>query len=611
MNSNKLLLMNEEKQSRIPTHSANNFTDKQSVSLIENILSTHWKVMPKLDSIDKWPNIDGHIEIQDDKDNFIGRLNVQVKTLPQNHKFKFSCPIKFLSSCEIDPCLLLIVDNNAEKIYWLYFDSYKIKNINFKNNKHTKTITFDENTFFDKETKSYIQEWEKIIKQNQFRFKNYDKLNKAYSIILKNINKATGQTNKNYINIHLFLDELNSLLNNTFYTIKNIFYPRTWKVGIATYEYTSENMSYTLYPITIDKNDIQIKEVDKNLYDKIQKEWLGFVGHFTENPIEERPKEYAKDIINSKTMKVIKEKLLNHNGNEFLAKEFIFAFIDEFYIQMGLEQKNTYSITEIENAFYRYLPLWLNFSHKLLISKNRNNFNDRLKTGKINFFDPNRICEIKEDEIVIIENDIKNALKEKINIPKIPIWNEQLNFGLFINFLSILKQTKQNIERSYNQKDFSRLKKGNSFVWNIFSKQHTNKNLEIFFENLIPTYEDIIKNNFPMLENELNIFGNSNTILVSWNIKDSYKNHQDCPTYEMYYLKSKNNQNKKTIKVLSETEAKDLKKIDFKKREIIFRGDTYEINSKLSSILDFIYEDTPMLNFIYKQLNDKMKEYFT
>lgn len=142
--------MKNSKQPKIPSHSKTSFTDKHSISLIENILTSHGRVMPQLYSNDKWPNIDGFLEVQDSDGILVGRLFVQAKTLPPNHKNKFRCPISFFSSCEIDPTLLFGVDDQNKKVYWCYFDSKIIKNIDFKNNKYYKTITIDSNKFLMK-----------------------------------------------------------------------------------------------------------------------------------------------------------------------------------------------------------------------------------------------------------------------------------------------------------------------------------------------------------------------------------------------------------------------------------------------------------------------------
>jgi len=98
--------------------------------------------------------------------------------------------------------------------------------------------------------------------------------------------------------------------------------------------YQNSSISYTLYPIPFNNNDVQIKEVNKTLYEQLKHEGLGFTGHFVENPIKRRPKEYAIEIVKSKTLKIWGNRLLDHKGNEFLAREFIFAFIDNFSQQL-------------------------------------------------------------------------------------------------------------------------------------------------------------------------------------------------------------------------------------------------------------------------------------
>ena len=125
--------MKKSQKSEMPSHSKTSFIDERSVTLIRYILATHGRVMSQINSNDKWPNIDGFLEVQDSNRNLVGRLFVQAKTLPPNHKNKFRCPISFFSSCEIDPILLFGVDNQNKKVYWRYFDSQIIKNIDFKN----------------------------------------------------------------------------------------------------------------------------------------------------------------------------------------------------------------------------------------------------------------------------------------------------------------------------------------------------------------------------------------------------------------------------------------------------------------------------------------------
>lgn len=78
------------------SHPDSNFTDVESVSLVKYLLARHKRVIANIASVDKWPNSDGRVEIQDEQKNLIGPLSVQVKTLAANHNFKYNCEVDFL-----------------------------------------------------------------------------------------------------------------------------------------------------------------------------------------------------------------------------------------------------------------------------------------------------------------------------------------------------------------------------------------------------------------------------------------------------------------------------------------------------------------------------------
>lgn len=607
------LQMKKSRQSKKPAkHTKQSFYDQQAINVVSAWLAETQRAMPDLKANDKWPNIDGYIEITDENGFPKGTLKAQVKKLSvknaqnKQHSFKDD---KFFTYCKesLDwiPILLIGVDLKKKKAFWLHMDHDFLDN-----NGNNKTVKFIENQVIASGKTDFIHDWENIVALYDSKAKEFEKYKKAFSILSDVITPALGKTDEKFIKIHYFLDEINDYLDHKFTIVKQIFYPNTWKLGFAYYQYEKSELTYTLYPIAQSRNDVQIKEVDKNLHDIIQKEGLGFVTHFSNNPLETRPKEYAKKIIETKTLKIIEAKLLKHAGSKFLAREFIFAFIDKFHTQMGLEQKDKYSVEEIEKAFYIYLPLWLKISHDILLSQNRNNFKNRVTAGRIRYYDPDRICEIKEDEQKEIEQNVEKALKENAPAPKIPMGNEQIPFGLFVEFFNFLKQANKEIERPYKAKDFSRLKDNGSWVWSVFSKQDTAHNLKIFFESLVEVYNSILQNNFPLLLNELSLFGEADTILASWHVKDNYKSFQDGPTYELYYLKSKAKKEKSNIYLLTDEEARNLKQYDLRTRELNFRNEDYQMISRRSSVLDFIYEDTPMLNFIYKELEDQMKKYF-
>lgn len=606
--------MRKSRQLKKPArHTRQSFDDQQAISLVSSWLAETKRAMPDLKANDKWPNIDGYIEITDECGYPKGTLKVQVKKLSKVNATKRQYIFKndkFLSYCKesLDwiPILFIGVDLDKKKAFWLHMDQ------DFLNKTGgNKTIKFIESQTIRSGKNVYIQDWERIVALYNSKSKEFEKYKKAFSMLSDVVTPVLGRNDKKFINIHCFLDEVNHFLDSKFTIIKKIFYPKAWKLGLAYYQYKEAELVYTLYPITQSRNDVQIKEINEGFHNKIKKEGLGFIGYFQENPIEKRPKEYAKEVIKSKTLKAIEGKLFNHFGSKFLAREFIFTFIDKFHLQMGLEQKDKYLIEEIKNGFFRYLPLWLQESHNFLISENRNNFKERLRSGRIRYFDPDVITEIMENEREAITKTVEARLKENKSISSLPMGNKNLPFGLFVEFFNFLQQTEVEIERPYKEKDFLRLVKKGNWIWNVFSKQDVENNLKIFFRNLPRVYSNFVESNFPLLKNELSLFSNADVIAVSWVLKEKYLNYQSRPTYEMYYLKSEDKEDSNELVIsITTKEAELLQNLDFSSREVNFRGKRYKIKSRIISVLDFIYEDTPMLNFIYKLIESRLKNYF-
>lgn len=589
-----------------------------AVDIFEKLLD-HEKVKADIKKRDKYPNIDGYIELVDEKRIPIGKLEVQIRKLPDNYTSipKIQCELSLFSYSEAvtcNPVLLIGVDTTQKKAYWVHIDINLISELVKEKDQKTKIISFPNKNIIDGEDTQYIEEWKNLVNNYKIRIQEYDKLKDSYIMLSKNANPALGIAKAEFQSVHIFLDEINRLLDGKFSLIKKRFYPNAWKIGLAYYKYQDNSVSYTLYPIPLDKNDVQIKEVDKKLHEQLEREGLGFTAHFVENPIKLRPKEYATEIIESKTLKILENKSLNHKGNEFLAREFIFAFIDKFSQQLGLGKKDVYSLEEIETAFFQYLPLWVREAVKFMVKVQRNGV--KVPTDcwyREPYFDPDMlICQIMDDEREQIDQSVRARLKENAPIPKIPISNDKFPFGKFIDFLSFLKSCDiKKINRDYSPKDYSRLKKGGGWVWNVFSPKAVEKNLRIFFENLPEVYDVLVSQNFPELRKELPLYGEASKIIIIFDAKEVYTSFQDSPTIQFFYLKGKN-QNEFEIEIYKKGENKEIQNISHVNFEkgVELDGEKYRLISRSTGISDFIYEDLPMFNFVYKILEENLKRYF-
>lgn len=584
------------------SHHSSNFKDKRSVSLIENILARHGRVMPNISVIDKWPNIDGRLEVHDDNGELIGPISVQAKTINTSTNLKFSCPVSFLAYCDIEPCLLLGVDNETEKVYWLYFDTKVLKSIDFRKNKNTKTISFLESQYFDATEKSYIDEWTSFIEINKRRLQGFDDLDIAYKTILENTNETIGTNSEDFINLHTFIDAINKDLDINYPTVKKFFYPNTWKLGIAYEKYKKSELSYALYPIPFDNNDVQIKQIDKKLGEKIKEKGLGFSMHFQENPIKDRPNEYAKTLIGSKVMKLAERKLLSHKGHSLLAREFLFAFIDKFHEQLGLTEKDEYSIRQLQFAFSDYLPIWIEEAYKLMIDKDRNNIKDQI--ARKGYFDIDILWQIMPEERKEIQHKTGERLGKGSGVYKIA--NDKLDIGVFLELLSYMASTTKTVERVYRKPDYSRLEAQKShWVWSKYSKDDALHNIKIVIDNLISSYDVLVTNNFPALKGELDLFREANRIKIHVKVSDHYGSYDTHPTYKIFYLNDGSQE--KTITLISEDEATKIEKTVWSRE----KSDREKIGliAMGHSGLDFIFKDTPLMDLTYQLLEEKLKEY--
>jgi hypothetical protein len=589
-----------------------------ATDIFESLLD-HEKVKADIKKRDKYPNIDGYIDLVDEKRIPIGKLEVQIRKLPDNYTSnpKIQCELSLFSYSEAvtcNPVLLIGVDTTQKKAYWVHIARDLISDLAKKEGQETKIILFPNKNVIEGEDTRYIEEWKNIVNNYRIKMQEYDKLKDSYIKLSKNANPALGMVKEDFQNIHIFLDEINRVLDGKFSIIKGRFYPNAWKIGLTYYEYQNNSISYTLYPIPFDKNDVQIKEVDKKLHQQLELEGLGFTTHFVENPIKFRPKEYATEIIESKVLKILGNKILDHKGNEFLAREFIFAFIDKFSQQLGLGKKDAYSLEEIEPAFFQYLPLWVKEAVNFMVKVQRNGVKAHtacLYRGT--YFDPAMlICQIMNDEREKIDQSVRAKLKENVPILNMPISNDKFPFWIFIDFLSFLKsQGIMKINRVYSPKDYSRLKMGGGWVWNVFSPEAAERNLRIFFENLPEVYDALVSQNFPELRKELPLFGDASKILINFDVKEVYTSFQDAPTIQFLYLKGKN-QDEFKIEMYKKGQNEDIPNISHVnfERAVEFNGGKYNLISWSTGILDFIYEDLPMFNFVYKTLEENLKGYF-
>lgn len=603
--------MAEEKRIKPAAYPKTDTPEAEAVATFEFLADKkHLKL--DLRKRDKVPNVDGYIEIVDDLECPVGKLEVQIKKLPENEQ-KLQCPLSlFAYSQRIgNPLLFVAVDTGQKRAYWHHIHTKTLPRPLDKMEQETITIHFRPDNVIDGVDTRYLTEWKNIVESNLRRFRELEKFRE----LMENSNPVVGIENAEFENMHIFLDQINNLLDGKFGLVKERFFPASWKIGIAYSNYEENSIGYTLYSISNLKNDVQIKQADKKLHQKLRDAGFGWSGYYTENPIRVNPKKHAIDLIEDYVQRILEKKLLNPRGSAFLASEFIFAFVDEFNEPMGLAKKDEYTVAELERGFLLHLPIWTAVAVNFLVKAKRNNI--RSVVGALyrrTYFDPHiLLIQIMAKERKQIEEAVLRNIEAKKPIPVIPIGNDKFPFRVFFELLSFLKERNvDSVKRIYIPKDFSRMQGGRAWVWDLYSKEAIEANLRTFFANLPDVYNQLLSTNFPEIKSTLPIFGPASRVVALFETEEEAREHRNFPIDIFHFVG--NGPEELKIEVFRKDNAGEYSGLSFKdftgKKEIIIDGKPYTWIGGHRGSLAFIYEDLPMFNYLYELLKENFKRYF-
>jgi hypothetical protein len=210
----------------------------------------------------------------------------------------------------------------------------------------------------------------------------------------------------------------------------------------------------------------------------------------------------------------------------------------------------------------------------------------------------------------------REEIRQKVNqswekSASVRIASQKLDVGVFIEFFDYLKKLNLPVARVYRKPDFSRLSSRAGLVWNKYSKKDAEHNFRIIIENLQMAYEAVRGNNFPTLKEELDFFGDSDRLFVHFTAKENYEGNDVGPIYKMYFTRSNVTQTEKTVELIDAERTSSLDKLFWESaKENRGVGDGFMLLSAFEGLLDFLYQDTPLLNLIYELMGRRLKEYF-
>ncbi|RDZ55355.1 hypothetical protein C5C07_07550 [Haloferax sp. Atlit-4N] len=478
--------------------------ENDAVDLIEYILDD--SVKSYIDSRDKAPNHDGYVEVVDKDNAPIGRIVVQVKKLPKKNQesVKKQLDTRHLSYCHycIEPFFILLVDVNREIAYWKHItvDWFKENNLSSQS---SKVVHFQQNQSIKKNENGYVEEWKRILNNLNEYIKNYEK----YQSLKQRSNPAIGRNSPEFGEIHAFLDSYHDLLQTEFEIVKSKIYPDVWRVGFGSITYEENSLEYTLYPIDIDENDAQIRDIEKS-WDEVHD--LGakaISGSQIDNPLSRSPSRYAYNALEYTVQDLIRNKNLDYSGCTFLAAEYIYDFVSEFHELLGLDEKESYSTEEVRDGYYRYLQYWLSEKMRGILQDHSVGEVHVGLEGYLNL-DPDKSYEHAHN---VAE---KRFEEEETDPPRHRLTLSDHKQRLLEEFIDVLYESDiDKLERPFCGRDKDSLDSDVSNILAYYSNKSAIENTRRYYENYYKEYETIVENNFPQILDEIST-KNTNHLLI-------------------------------------------------------------------------------------------------
>ncbi|QSW89589.1 DUF4365 domain-containing protein [Flavobacterium endoglycinae] len=581
--------------------------EMDAVATLVHILDKS-RLKPIISVLDKVPNIDGYIEIVNGKQQPLGKLEVQIKFLPESktEKPKHQCELQFLAYCEhnILPVLLIVVDAAEEKAYWIHISRKFLYSIKDKIKANSVNIDIPKTNVIMKSDASYIPYWLDIINDYKTRLINFDSVSaqlddmkSEHEKLKKLTNPALGIDRDYFKEIHFFLDYYNNLLEKDFIIIKEIFYPDCWKIGIAYSVYSDYVLSYSFYPISYTTNDIQIKEINPKATERL-KDAINYIRHNKTNPIKYTPEKYAYGYIIQNLKKIVDSRMLLPI-NKYVANEYIVAFLDKNYEFTGIEKSDSYKIEDIKFALNVFIPF---VCEEFL--ENANDLTD--EEFDIDFFR----WHLFPRDIKKLIKKVRKRIKENQNLQaKIRIYSAEFNleyiWELIIHLQNINEMT---VNRQYPVKVYPA--KRAYFFWEVYDEPKVENALRAIFKNLPRLYDDFITEYFPAIQRQISFFSYFDWLIV--NIAMNAEDRNNPPGVEFIYLKNQGENKKQQIDIFNSSEKSPLYLREiFSLRDLTldFNGEIFKVVASNSSYDDNIYHDIPMQDYIYDTLKNRLETY--
>jgi len=323
-------------------------SDKEEIEAIDVLkaLLDRNRIKADIRERDKFPNTDGILEIINEKQIPIGKVDIQIRKIRPT-AIKATCPssLVYYSEKSTLPVLFIGVDTANKKAFWKHIH---ITIPEFKENQKTFTLKFNEINDGIFKDSGYIEKWIYIVKDYQKRISDYPQLKELIND-KSPVNNLDKETNHYF---QIFTDTVNSLFETDFIAIKEMLFKDVWKFGVAVQKDGGHTI-YGLYKILRGDNVPIICSLTDNAREKLEKQSRLLQLSYKTDEYLKDPKSEGESFVCDRVKQIVTNCKLTVHG-ELLSTETLFYFIG-IYTPRHKRQEDTYTLNKIISMFDSYL----------------------------------------------------------------------------------------------------------------------------------------------------------------------------------------------------------------------------------------------------------------
>lgn len=530
---------------------------------------------------DKYPNIDGTVEIVDDDNVPLGKIEVQIRAIPSGTR-KYSCPSSLVAYSDVStlPVVLVCVDVSNEMIYWRSMSSSMPEH---KAGQDSFTITFDPDVDQVDATNLYITRWMELASDYQECIARYPSLREK----VENEFGLTNVTASKVVFFQRLADTLNNLLDIDFVAFKRALFPGTWKLGVGIIDVSSDVGTYLLYRIPYGENSPILSKFEGSLFELLKDVPNSFIAKDVDTSEIQNATEEGHRLALEFVMKAVKRRLLTVHGR-LLAQELLFWFIDRFWFCLGLEKSDVYLLSDVSLALNRYLPLWYSKAQEYLGSQ----------TMDFEMV----VTSLRPAELERIRSEAERAVSENAPVPLVRVFSDSLSFRAIFESLEYLRAiSADQIHRLYIPRSED-LMKGN-FIWSGYDAEGLKHNIDLILTGSIDEYREFVSANNIVLE-QSDYLGDEKAFVLAFDYQGCIDGGRNFWLTKLVVDNPNNRLEKVTIVDKSIAEAVIQ---DRERQTIRIDGYDYKIISGGQEAGTELFSETPILDRVYSMLKEDLQ----